>query len=134
MGKKMREKSDLLRKQIISSERRKIASMCEAIKRTGKNHIVAEELSIINLGKNYYIDEYRINYNSLMKFVHFITLPDELVRIAHKHGIAVSLVHAAYTSQMCPKCGHIHKNNRKTQEKFICEKCRYEAAADENSS
>ena len=54
MGKKMREKSDLLRKQIISSERRKIASMCEAIKRERiiqqqKNYLLLTQVRIIIL-------------------------------------------------------------------------------------
>ena len=107
--------------------------MCEGIKQSRKNHIVAEDLSS-GFGKNYSTDECGINYNTLLDFVHFRKLPDELIRIAHKHSVAVSLVHSAYTSQMCPNCGHIHKNNRKCQEKFVCEKCGYEAKADENSS
>lgn len=133
MGKTMRKKYASLKKRMISSERETIASMCESIKKSGFNHIVAEDLSGC-YGKSYATNEDGINYNELLKFIGFFSLPDELIRIAHKHGVAVSLVQSAYTSQMCPVCGHIHKNNRKTQEKLICEKCKYEAPADKNST
>ncbi len=35
-----------------------------------------------------------------------------------------------YTSQTCPACGHISKDNRKTQATFYCQKCNYTADAD----
>ena len=55
-------------------------------------------------------------------------------RIGKKYGITVSLTNAEYTSQQCSKCGHIHKDNRKTQEKFKCIHCGYEENADLNAS
>ena len=133
MGKTMRKKSESLKKRMKSSERETIAFMCECIKKSRFNHIVAEDLSGC-YGKTYATNEDGINYNDLLKFVGFYSLPDELIRIAHKHGVAVSLVQSAYTSQMCPRCGHIHRNNRKTQEVFICEKCNYKAEADAKSA
>jgi putative transposase len=35
-----------------------------------------------------------------------------------------------YTSQTCPICNHVSKNNRKTQSEFKCELCSYEGNAD----
>ena len=35
-----------------------------------------------------------------------------------------------YTSQTCPACGHVSKDNRKTQAQFACVECGYEANAD----
>ncbi len=35
-----------------------------------------------------------------------------------------------YTSQTCPACGHVAKDNRKTQAKFACVKCGHEENAD----
>ena len=35
-----------------------------------------------------------------------------------------------YSPQTCPKCGHISKENRKTQAKFKCIKCGYYGNAD----
>jgi putative transposase len=44
-------------------------------------------------------------------------------------GIVVA-VPPQYTSQTCPDCGHIAKENRKTQAKFRCVCCGYENNAD----
>ena len=35
-----------------------------------------------------------------------------------------------YTSQTCPECGHINKENRKTQAKFSCVRCGFQENAD----
>ena len=35
-----------------------------------------------------------------------------------------------YTSQTCPCCGHVSKDNRQTQARFACVKCGYENHAD----
>ncbi|MBD5607681.1 MAG: IS200/IS605 family element transposase accessory protein TnpB, partial [Desulfovibrio sp.] len=39
-----------------------------------------------------------------------------------------------YTSQRCSQCGHISKENRKTQAKFKCMACGFEANADHNAA
>jgi putative transposase len=39
-----------------------------------------------------------------------------------------------YTSQACNECGHISKENRKSQDKFVCTSCRHSANADINAS
>ena len=39
-------------------------------------------------------------------------------------------VPAHYTSQTCPACGHVAKENRKTQAKFVCVDCGHEENAD----
>jgi putative transposase len=44
-------------------------------------------------------------------------------------GVLVA-VPAHYTSQTCPCCGHVAKENRKTQAKFECVDCGYENNAD----
>ena len=38
-------------------------------------------------------------------------------------------VNPAYTSQACPKCGDVHKNNRQG-DRFHCRNCDYTAHAD----
>ncbi len=53
---------------------------------------------------------------------------------ANKEGIKVFYVNAAYTSQTCSKCGHVSKENRKTQSEFKCVECEYELNADYNAS
>lgn len=41
---------------------------------------------------------------------------------------------AAYTSQVCPACGHTHSNNRRSQSQFVCENCGYSGNADRNAA
>ena len=41
---------------------------------------------------------------------------------------------AAYTSQECSTCGHVEKDNRKTQDLFICQDCGYRDNADRNAA
>lgn len=55
---------------------------------------------------------------------------------AKKEGITVKYINPAYTSQMCsnPNCGHVDKDNRKTQSGFECLKCGYKLNADYNAS
>lgn len=53
---------------------------------------------------------------------------------AEREGIEVRYVNPAYTSQTCSRCGNIDKNNRQTQEKFVCTKCGFELNADHNAA
>ncbi|MCD9486630.1 transposase [Photobacterium iliopiscarium] len=47
---------------------------------------------------------------------------------------AVFKVNAAYTSLECANCGHIHKDNRKSQADFICVACGHTDNEDKNAS
>jgi putative transposase len=47
-----------------------------------------------------------------------------------RNGGELIKVDPKYSSQTCPKCGHISKENRKTQANFKCTKCHYQANAD----
>ncbi len=46
------------------------------------------------------------------------------------NGAMLVAVPPQYTSQTCPCCGHIAKENRKTQARFVCVDCGYENNAD----
>ena len=46
-----------------------------------------------------------------------------------KGGILLA-VPPQHTSQTCPACGHVSKENRQTQAKFLCLDCGYENHAD----
>lgn len=54
---------------------------------------------------------------------------DKIKRISEEKGIKVVEVPPFYTSQTCPACGHIHKDNR-LGEKFLCIRCGYADHAD----
>lgn len=50
------------------------------------------------------------------------------------NGGEVMLVPAMYTSQRCPECGHVDKDNRRSQAVFKCVTCGYEKNADLNAA
>ena len=43
-------------------------------------------------------------------------------------------VHPAYTSQTCSQCGHVEKENRKSQARFQCVSCGFASNADTNAA
>ena len=53
---------------------------------------------------------------------------------AEREEIRVRFIDPAYTSQTCSKCGHVDKENRKSQSQFKCVQCNFELNADHNSS
>jgi len=53
---------------------------------------------------------------------------------AYRAGKAVFKVPAHHTSQECADCGHTHPNNRKRQDKFLCESCGHTDHADHNAA
>ena len=101
----------------------------------GVNHIVMEDLDN-GFGKCYVkdTDNEVINYNRKVGFLGLSSLKQEVEHIARKYNIAVSTVHASYTSKMCPICGCIEDENRPNQETFKCVECGYETNADFNAA
>ncbi|MBS4728652.1 transposase [Mycobacterium sp. SM1] len=61
-------------------------------------------------------------------------LKARLQRLTERHGIAVTIVPAPYSSQQCSGCGYVHKTNRKTQARFVCGFCGKKLHADVNAS
>ena len=51
-----------------------------------------------------------------------------------ENGGELIKVNPQYTSQTCNKCGHISKENRQSQSKFVCTSCGHTANADINAS
>ena len=97
------------------------------------NHIVMENLNLKDT-KTFAKDENGINYNRIVSLLHLNDIKNVIKRIADKNDIMVSWVNPKYTSQQCPICGHISKNNRPTQEIFCCEKCFHNENADVNAA
>ena len=56
-------------------------------------------------------------------------LKDKLTFISQLNSIELSYQNPAYTSQLCPNCGYVHKNNRHNEE-FTCIKCGLSENAD----
>lgn len=61
-------------------------------------------------------------------------LKARLARLTERHGIAVTVVPAPYSSQQCSGCGYVHKTNRKSQSRFACGFCGKKLHADVNAS
>jgi putative transposase len=49
-------------------------------------------------------------------------------------NVIIREINPAFSSQRCSRCGYIHKNNRKSQSDFHCDKCQYQIHADLNAS
>ena len=135
IGKRKQRKLDTLKVKIVKSEQQLIADMCKTLQTQGINHIVMEDLDN-GFGKCYVkdADNEDINYNRKVKFLGLSSLKQEVEHIARKYDIAVSTVHASYTSKMCPICGCIEDENRPNQETFKCVECGYGTNADFNAA
>ena len=98
------------------------------------DHLVFEDLN--KFTRRYKINnkKFNVNIRRLMSILHIVDIKNMAIRIGRKYGITISLTNAEYTSQQCSCCGYIHKDNRKTQEKFKCIHCGYEENADLNAS
>ena len=53
---------------------------------------------------------------------------------ANHAGKVCIKVSPQFSSQECAKCGHIHPDNRRTQNEFVCQKCGHTANADQNAA
>ena len=49
-------------------------------------------------------------------------------------GVTVALVNPAHTSQTCSSCGHVARNNRRSQSAFVCRHCGFALNADLNAA
>ena len=97
------------------------------------NHIVMENLNLKET-KSEAKNKDGINYNRVASLLHLNDIKYVIKRLANKRDIAVSWVNPKYTSQQCPICGYINKNNRITQEVFCCENCFHNNNADINAA
>ena len=132
-GKKMlfrQEKNNRRSKWYLEQLVNGLLNYCEE---KGYNHIVMENLNLKET-KSEAKNKDGINYNRLASLLHLNDIKHVIKRLANKRDIAVSWVNPKYTSQQCPICGHINKNNRITQEVFCCEKCFHNDNADINAA
>ena len=61
----------------------------------------------------------------------FYQLQQDIAYKAREHGSHLIKVNPAYTSQRCPKCGTICKENRdKTNHSYHCNNCHYQSNDD----
>ena len=74
--------------------------------------------------------------NKLFRICHFGGLKDTIKRMGkrEKYRVPVAFVPSYYSSQICPVCGNIDRNNRTTQEIVHCTNCNAEFQADLKSA
>lgn len=72
--------------------------------------------------------------NTILRNWSYYQLQQYIEYKAEREGIKVRYIDPSYTSQTCARCGHIDKENRQTQEKFICTECGFELNADHNAA
>ena len=99
----------------------------------GKNHIVMEDLKLITKSFTESEEYNSMKYSRLWRLLRLSSLKTIVRSIAYKQGICVSFIHPHYTSQRCT-CGYISRDNRKTQEEFICQACNQKENADSHSA
>lgn len=140
VGKKRQARIDTLRRSVVEYTRRNCSDICKRMISNGYNHAVFENLDN-SFGKSFGKTKEDINFNRLVKEMKLSSVKDEFEHIARngKHDekgtkIAVSFVHAEYTSQECSECHFIDEGNRTTQESFKCLECGHEENADNNAS
>jgi len=74
----------------------------------------------------------QVNY--LLKRLKIQNIKTDLLKYCDDFGINTAKINPAFTSQQCPACGSISKENRKTQEMFCCVNCGHTNNADLNAS
>lgn len=99
----------------------------------GITDIVMEDLDSFSASytKN---KEFDIKYSRLNRLLRLSNIKNWFNQQAEKRGIRVHLTSACYSSQQCPECGYISKDNRPSQEQFKCVNCQHENNADINAS
>jgi len=64
----------------------------------------------------------------------FARLRSFLAYKADAKGCKVVGIDPRHTSQMCSRCGHVHRSNRRSQSRFLCRACGFELNADLNAA
>lgn len=110
---------------------------------TKSNHIICmEDLKTKNMTKSAKGDVEKHGKNIKAKSglnreilnVGFYGIKSKLEYKSNNRGGQLIMVDPKHTSQECSECGHIDKENRKTQSKFKCVKCGHTENADFNAS
>lgn len=114
--------------------KRKCSELVNSIIAEGKDHLVIEDLGQFakSFAKNEEFEDFK--YSRLVRLLNLADIKNILQSICDKNNVQLTLVHAHYTSQTCPKCNFVSRENRKTQEIFQCVNCGHKDNADHNSS
>jgi IS605 OrfB family transposase len=76
----------------------------------------------------------RTNTKRRMHSWPFASLKTKIEYKAEERGCTVVAVDPRHTSQVCSRCGHTARNNRRSQSVFRCRKCNFHLNADLNAA
>ncbi len=93
------------------------------------NRITIEDLKIKQMKES---DSTHLN--RMISDVSWGSLITKIKYKAEAKNVQVREINPAFSSQRCSRCGHISRNNRKTQSVFHCENCDHTENADLNAS
>ena len=132
-SKRQKRIQDKINKQVVYLQN----YACHLLLKNHENSVLVMEnlergLKKCKINNKQYEEE--LNYNDLFSLLKIYSMKDVMIRMSGNYNVNVVLVNPDFTSQMCPKCGHISKNNRKSQETFCCEKCNHKNNADINAA
>ena len=110
-----------------------IHDVLDSLIKQGITDIVMEDLDSFSASytRN---KEFDIKYSRLNRLLRLSNIKNWFNQQAEKRGIRVHLTSACYSSQQCPECGYISKDNRPSQEQFKCVNCQHTDNADINAS
>jgi putative transposase len=129
LKKKGKSTVDLSSPQIIATVRNEIGRAANQLVKTLETDslVVLERLNL----KGMKFKSKRMN--RILKASKIGLALDKLKEKLDYKQIRYTSVPAAYSSQECSECGFVHKDNRKTQEKFKCGYCEQTENADVNA-
>ena len=98
--------------------------------------LILEDLNISNMTKRSApgLSNNKSGLNRALLDVGLGSIKNQLVYKSDIYGKNIEFVDAKYTSQKCNSCGHIEKENRKTQSNFECTKCGNKDKSDLNAA
>ncbi len=93
-----------------------------------------DRITIENLNIKKMKESQKTHLNRLISDVSWNSLIQKLTYKSEMKNKIIREIDPAFTSQRCFKCGHISKNNRKSQSDFSCLNCKHTENADINAS
>jgi IS605 OrfB family transposase len=119
-------------KHLSGRERRLMTDLNHRISKETVEFAVQNKVDVIGLEDLTGIRD-RTATSKKQRYAHhswaFFELQSFIEYKARERGISTVYVDPAYTSQTCPRCNHISKNNRH-RKSFVCECCGYSIHAD----
>ena len=137
-----RKKAELQAKRTRSANRRlKRRAKKEARHAAHINHVISKECVAVakRTGRGIALEELRgirdrvrpcRDQRAALSSWPFHQLDRYIAYKAERAGVPVIRVDPAYTSQMCPRCGHTARSNRPDRDAFRCRRCGLAGPAD----